>query len=132
MTNRRVVVTGLGMMTPLGADLQLSWDGLTAGRSGISSIETFDTTEFPVRFGGSVPKFDIAEYLPAKEARRMDGFMQYGLVTGIQAMADSGLEVTDGNRHRVGVAVGSGIGGIRRGGRLDSPGFREDRGRADR
>ena len=112
MKGRRVVVTGMGMLTPLGADMKASWQGLTAGESGISPITSFDATDFPVRFGGAVPEFDIAEYLNPKEARRMDGFIQFGLVTGIQAMQDSGLEVTDENRHRIGVAVGSGIGGI--------------------
>ena len=100
------------MLTPLGADMETSWQGLTAGESGIRPITSFDATDFPVRFGGAVPEFDIAEYLNPKEARRMDGFIQFGLVTGIQAMQDSGLEVTDENRHRIGVAVGSGIGGI--------------------
>ena len=112
MNNRRVVVTGLGMITPLGSTLKDSWEGLLAGKSGISPITTFDTEAFPVRFGGAVPEFDITDYLPAKEARRMDGFIQFGLVAGIQAMNDSGLEVTDENSHRIGVAVGSGIGGI--------------------
>jgi len=102
----------MGMLTPLGVDLESSWQGLTAGKSGIAPITSFDTTDYPVRFGGHVPEFDISEYLPRKEARRMDGFMQFGLVTGIQAMRDSGLEVTDENRDRIGVAVGSGIGGI--------------------
>jgi len=112
VSKRRVVVTGMGMLTPLGVDLESSWQGLTAGKSGIAPIESFDTTDYPVRFGGHVPEFDISEYLPPKEARRMDGFMQFGLVAGIQAMRDSGLEVTDENRDRIGVAVGSGIGGI--------------------
>ena len=112
MNGRRVVVTGMGMLTPLGADMETSWQGLTAGESGIRPITSFDATDFPVRIGGAVPEFDIAEYLNPKEARRMDGFIQFGLVTGIQAMQDSGLEVTDENRHRIGVAVGSGIGGI--------------------
>ena len=112
MSKRRVVVTGMGMLTPLGVDLESSWQGLTAGKSGIAPIQSFDTTDYSVRFGGHVPEFDISEYLPPKEARRMDGFMQFGLVAGIQAMRDSGLEVTDENRDRIGVAVGSGIGGI--------------------
>ena len=112
MSKRRVVVTGMGMLTPLGVDLESSWQGLTAGTSGIAPIQSFDTTDYPVRFGGHVPEFDISEYLPPKEARRMDGFMQFGLVAGVQAMRDSGLEVTDENRDRIGVAVGSGIGGI--------------------
>lgn len=112
MADRRVVVTGMGMLTPLGIDMTSSWEGLTAGKSGIRPITTFDTTDFPVRFGGHVPEFDIDPYLNPKEARRMDGFIQFGLVAGIQAMQDSGLEVNDENRHRIGVAVGSGIGGI--------------------
>jgi 3-oxoacyl-[acyl-carrier-protein] synthase II len=112
VSKRRIVVTGMGMLTPLGADLESSWQGLTAGKSGIAPIQSFDTTDYSVRFGGHVPEFDISDYLPPKEARRMDGFMQFGLVAGIQAMRDSGLEVTDENRDRIGVAVGSGIGGI--------------------
>lgn len=112
MKNRRVVVTGMGMISPLGADMQTSWEGMLAGKSGIGPITAFDATDYPVRFGGSVPEFDVGEYIPPKEARRMDGFIQFGLVTGVQAMRDSGLEVTDENRHRIGVAVGSGIGGI--------------------
>lgn len=110
--NRRVVVTGMGMLSPLGASLDSSWEGLTAGKSGISPIASFDTEGFPVRFGGAVPEFDLEPYISKKEARRMDGFIQFGLVSGIQAMQDAGLEVTDENRHRIGVAVGSGIGGI--------------------
>lgn len=102
----------MGMLTPLGTDLESSWSGLTAGQSGIRPITSFDASDYPVRVGGHVPEFDISEYLNPKEARRMDGFIQFGLVTGIQAMNDSGLEVTDENRHRIGVAVGSGIGGI--------------------
>ncbi|MCB1692509.1 MAG: beta-ketoacyl-ACP synthase II [Pseudomonadales bacterium] len=112
MKNRRVVVTGIGMVTPLGADMVTSWEGMLAGKSGIGPISAFDATDYPVRFGGAVPEFDIGEYIPPKEARRMDGFIQFGLVTGVQAMRDSGIEVTDENRHRMGVAVGSGIGGI--------------------
>jgi 3-oxoacyl-[acyl-carrier-protein] synthase II len=112
VSKRRVVVTGMGMLTPLGVDLESSWQGLTAGKSGIAPITSFDTTDYPVRFGGHVPDFDISEYLPTKEARRMDGFIQFGLVAGIQAMRDSGLEVTGENSERIGVAVGSGIGGI--------------------
>ncbi len=112
MNKRRVVVTGLGMLTPLGVDVATSWQGLKEGRSGISPISSFNTQGFPVRFGGTVPPFDMDDYLPPKEARRMDGFMQYGLVAGIQAMNDAGLEVTDQNRQRIGIAIGSGIGGI--------------------
>lgn len=112
MNNRRVVVTGMGMITPLGSSMETSWQGIRAGKSGIGPISSFDISDYPVRFGGAVPDFDIGEYIPPKEARRMDGFIQFGLVAGVQAMVDSGLEVTDENRHRIGVAVGSGIGGI--------------------
>lgn len=112
MTKRRVVVTGIGMLTPLGVSVQESWQNMLAGKSGISPIDSFDISDFPVRFGGRVPAFDLADYLPAKDARRMDGFIQFGLVAGIQAIKDSGLEVSDQNRHRIGVAIGSGIGGI--------------------
>ena len=112
MSKRRVVVTGLGMLSPLGCSVDESWSNMLEGRSGITPITDFDASEFSVRIAGTVPEFDIGEYIPMKEARRMDGFIQFGLVTGIQAMNDSGLEVTDENRHRIGVAVGSGIGGI--------------------
>ncbi len=112
MKSRRVVVTGIGMISPLGSTKESSWEGMLAGKSGIGPITAFDASEYPVRFGGAVPEFDISEYISPKEARRMDGFIQFGLVTGVQAMRDSGLEVTDENRHRMGVAVGSGIGGI--------------------
>ncbi|MFT7132222.1 MAG: 3-oxoacyl-[acyl-carrier-protein] synthase II [Cyclobacteriaceae bacterium] len=112
VNNRRVVITGMGMITPLGASMESTWSGLMAGDSGIRPIQTFDTEGFPVRFGGAVPEFDMSEYLSVKDARRMDGFIQFGMVAGMQAVKDSGLEVTDENRHRIGVAVGSGIGGI--------------------
>ena len=112
MTRRRVVITGVGMLTPLGVSANESWQNMLEGKSGITPIDSFDTTGFPVRFDGTVPPLDIADYLPAKDARKMDGFIQFGVVAGIQAIADSGLEVSDGNRHRIGVAIGSGIGGI--------------------
>ena len=112
MSKRRVVVTGLGMLSPLGASIDTSWEGLTAGRSGIAPITAFDADSYPVRFGGAVPEFDMSSYLPAKEARRMDGFIQWGLAAGIQAIRNSGLENSDSNLTRVGVAMGSGIGGI--------------------
>ena len=112
MSKRRVVVTGLGMLTPLGSDAASSWDGLVAGKSGIAPITSFDMADYPVRFGGAVPEFDMDEYLSPKEARRIDGFMQIGLVAGMHAMKDAGLSITDANRHRAGVAAGSGMGGI--------------------
>ena len=112
MSKRRVVVTGLGMLSPLGASVDTSWEGLTAGRSGIAPITAFDADSYPVRFGGAVPEFDMSSYLPAKEARRMDGFIQWGLAAGIQAIRHSGLEDSDSDLSRVGIAMGSGIGGI--------------------
>ena len=112
MSKRRVVVTGLGMLSPLGASVDTSWEGLTDGLSGIAPITAFDADSYPVRFGGAVPEFDMSSYLPAKEARRMDGFIQWGLAAGIQAIRHSGLEGSDSDLSRVGVAMGSGIGGI--------------------
>ena len=112
MIGRRVVVTGMGMVTPLGVNMQGSWTGMLEGRSGVRPISCFDTTGFPVTIGGSVPDFDLSPYVSAKEARRMDGFIQLGLVAAEQAMEDAGLSITDENRDRTGVAVGSGIGGI--------------------
>jgi len=109
---RRVVVTGLGVLSPLGVTATSSWEAITAGMSGIRSIESFNTEGFAVRFGGNVPEFDLEPYIPRKEARRMDGFIQYGLVAGIQAVADAGLDPDRLNLERIGVAVGSGIGGI--------------------
>ena len=84
------------MISPLGASLESTWSGLLEGRSGIRPISNIDVEGFPVRFGGQVPDFQINQYLSAKESRRMDGFIQFGLVTGIQAMQDSGIEVTKG------------------------------------
>ncbi len=112
MSKRRVVVTGLGMVSPLGNSVADSWTACLAGKSGIGPITRFDTTGFPVTFAGSVPGFDASKFMPAKEARRMDLFMQYGVAAGVQAMADSGLAVTDANRARIGLVFGAGIGGL--------------------
>ena len=112
MSRRRVVVTGMGMLSPLGVDVAQSWSGILAGKSGISSIEHMNVDAFSARFGGSIKNFDIEQYMPAKDARRLDLFIQYGLAAGLQAIQDSGLEVTDSNRERVGVAMGAGIGGL--------------------
>ena len=109
----RVVVTGLGALTPLGTDAQSSWDGMVKGDSGIKPITSFNTEGYPVRFGGQVPDFDVGQFLPPKEARRMDGFIQHGLVAGIQAVEDAGLEPDSLALDRIGVAIGSGIGGIK-------------------
>ncbi|MGV8918604.1 MAG: beta-ketoacyl-ACP synthase II [Pseudomonas sp.] len=112
MSRRRVVVTGMGMLTPLGTDVPSSWQAILAGRSGIGLIEHTDLSAFSTRFGGSVKGFKVEEYLAPKEARRLDLFIQYGLAASFQAVRNSGLEVTDENRDRIGVAMGAGIGGL--------------------
>lgn len=112
VAKRRVVVTGLGMLTPLGNDVASTWQGLLEGQSGISNITHFDTTNFGTKFAGQINDFDVTEYMPKKEAKKMDLFIQYGVAAGVQALKDSGLEITDENAPRVGVAVGSGIGGL--------------------
>jgi len=112
LSKRRVVVTGLGLLSPVGSTVESSWAAVLAGRSGIGPVTMFDAGEFPCRIAGSVAPFSIDEYLPARDARRMDPFMQYGIVAALQAFRDSGLEVTDGNRERIGVNMGAGIGGL--------------------
>ncbi len=112
MNGRRVVITGLGLLTPVGNDVETTWEALKNGKSGIDKIEHFDTTEFSTRFGGSIKGFDSTHYIDKREARRLDAFIQYGLVAGIQAVQDAGLEATGLNPERIGVAIGSGIGGI--------------------
>lgn len=112
MTRRRVVITGLGMLSPLGADVASTWDGILAGRSGIRRIDHFDTENFSTKFAGLVPDFAMDDYLSGKEARKMDIFVQYGMVAAIQALRDAGLDMDKENGERVGVAIGSGIGGL--------------------
>lgn len=112
MTLRRVVITGMGMLTPLGADVASTWEGIKAGKSGIRNIEHFDTEPFATRFAGLVPEFDVSEYLSPKDARKMDIFVQYGLIAAIQAVRDAGLEMDKEDAERVGAAIGSGIGGL--------------------
>lgn len=109
---RRVVVTGMGMVTPLGNNVADTWAGIVAGRSGIRSISHFDASAYSTRFGGSVRDFDPAAYLPPKELRKYDDFILYGVAAGIQAVADSGLKVSEEFASRIGAAIGSGIGGI--------------------
>ncbi|MGM0702141.1 MAG: beta-ketoacyl-ACP synthase II [Pseudomonadota bacterium] len=109
---RRVVVTGLGLVTPVGNTVEESWENILAGKSGIAPIEHFDASSFNTRFGGSVKGFDISPYLNPKDARKMDLFIQYGIAAGAQAISDAGLECTAENAERIGVAVGSGIGGL--------------------
>jgi len=112
MTKRRIVVTGMGMVSPVGNTVQDSWDSIKAGKSGIADITAFDTSIFTTHFAGEVKDLDLEQYLPKKESRRMDKFIQFGLVASIQAFDDCGLEVTNENASRIGVAVGSGMGGL--------------------
>ena len=112
MIGRRVVVTGMGMVSPVGHTVEESWDNILAGKSGAAPIETFDVSAYNTRFSASVRDFDISAYLAPKESRKMDVFVQYGMAAGMQAMVDSGLEITEENAPRVGCSIGSGIGGI--------------------
>lgn len=112
MTRRRVVITGLGIISPVGNTIPEAWDNIVSGRSGIGEITRFDASIFPVRIAGEVKDFDVGAYLSPKEARRMDIFIHYGLAAGIQAIRDSGIEVGPSNAERIGVNIGSGIGGL--------------------
>ena len=112
MIGRRVVVTGLGMVSPVGHTVEETWKNIVAGKSGVAPIDTFDVSAYNTRFSASVRDFDISSYLTPKEARKLDVFVQYGMAAGIQAMNDSGLEVTEENAPRIGCSIGSGIGGI--------------------
>ena len=112
MSKRRVVVTGLGIVSPVGNTVQEAWENILAGRSGIARITRFDPTPFASHIAGEVKNFDVGQYLNPKEARRMDIFIQYGMAAGIQAIKDSGLEVTEANAERIGINIGSGIGGL--------------------
>lgn len=112
MTARRVVVTGLGMVAPVGLDVPSSWDNILAGKSGIQRITHFDIEPFSTQFGGPIYGFEITDYVPKKEAKKMDKFIHYGVAAGCQAIEDSGLEISEENAERIGVLIGSGIGGI--------------------
>ncbi|MCG7877564.1 MAG: beta-ketoacyl-ACP synthase II [Candidatus Thiodiazotropha taylori] len=112
MTARRVVVTGLGMVAPVGLDIPTSWENIQAGKSGIQPITHFDVGSFSTQFGGPIYGFEITDYIAKKEAKKMDKFIHYGIAAGIQAIKDAGLEVTEENAERIGVLIGSGIGGI--------------------
>jgi 3-oxoacyl-[acyl-carrier-protein] synthase II len=112
MTKRRVVVTGLGLITPVGIGVAESWANIINGQSGIGKITKFDCSAFPSQVAGEVKNFDPLAYIPPKDARRMDTFIQFGIAAGIEAFKDSGIEVDDSNSERIGVSVGSGIGGI--------------------
>ncbi|MCZ6803898.1 MAG: beta-ketoacyl-ACP synthase II [Proteobacteria bacterium] len=112
MSKRRVVITGLGMVTPVGNSVDETWKNILAGKSGVAPLEHFDTADFSVRIGGSIRNLELDNYIPRKEQKKMDPFIHYGLTAGIQAIQDSGLEVTEENAARIGVAIGSGIGGL--------------------
>jgi len=112
LSKRRVVITGLGMVSPVGLSVKESWQNILAGKSGIAPITHFDTTGFATTFGGSIKDFDVTNYISAKDARKMDPFIHYGIAAAQEAIKDSGLEITDENATRCGVAVGSGIGGL--------------------
>ena len=112
MNGRRVAVTGLGMVSPLGLNVEDTWRNIVAGKSGVAPIDKFDVSAYSTQFSASVKDFDATPYMAAKDARKMDVFVQFGMAAGIQAMEDSGFEVTDSNAGRVGCAIGSGIGGI--------------------
>ncbi len=112
MSGRRVVVTGLGLVAPVGLTVKAGWEKILAGQSGIQPITHFDIEPFSVRFGGPIYGFDITEYISKKDARKMDKFIHYGLAAGCQAIEESGLEITEANAQRIGVAIGAGIGGV--------------------
>ncbi len=112
MAKRRVVITGLGIISPVGSGISEAWKNIVEGQSGITRITRFDASLFASKIAGEVKKFDVSAYLPAKEARRMDIFIQYGLAASIDAIKDAGIEVTEQNAERIGVNIGSGIGGL--------------------
>jgi len=113
MSKRRVVITGLGIVSPVGNDIKSAWGNILAGKSGIGPITNFDAADFPVRFCGEVRDFDVTEYITAKDARRMGEFIHYGIAAASQAISDAGLEISEADAARAGVAIGSGIGGLK-------------------
>jgi 3-oxoacyl-[acyl-carrier-protein] synthase II len=112
VSKRRVVVTGLGMITPLGNNVSDTWEGILKGRSGIALLDHFDTTDFTVRIGGSIKDLALDDYIPRKDQKKMDPFIHYGIAAGVQAIEDSGLDLDKEDTNRIGVAIGSGIGGL--------------------
>jgi 3-oxoacyl-[acyl-carrier-protein] synthase II len=112
VSKRRVVVTGMGVVSPVGSTVPSAWDAVLRGESGIGPVTRFDVSAFPVRFGGQVRDFDVAQYMPAKEARRMDDFMHYGVAAGVQAVTDSGIDFQKSDPTRCGAVCGAGIGGL--------------------
>ena len=113
MNKRRVVITGMGIVSPVGSKIEKAWDNIREGNSGIGLVDNFDTTDFNTRIGGSVTDFDVTDYLAPKNARKMDPFMHYGVGACVDALSDSGLEVSEQNGHRIGIAMGAGIGGLK-------------------
>ena len=112
MSKRRVVVTGLGLISPVGNTVAEAWDNVRNGVSGIASIDTFDVSAFTTRFAGTIKNFDISKYLEPKEARKCDPFMHYGIAACVEAIKDAGFEIQESEAHRFGIAMGSGIGGV--------------------
>ncbi|CAI1688259.1 beta-ketoacyl-ACP synthase II [Serratia liquefaciens] len=112
MSKRRVVVTGLGMLSPVGNTVESTWNALLAGQSGISLIDHFDTSAYATKFAGLVKNFNSEDFISRKDARKMDAFIQYGIAAGMQAMQDAQLDITEANASRIGAAIGSGIGGL--------------------
>jgi 3-oxoacyl-[acyl-carrier-protein] synthase II len=112
VTKRRVVITGLGAVSPVGLTAQESWETVLAGKSGIAKITNFDISSFPSQIAGQVKGFDVKQYLSAKDAKKMDPFIHYGIAAATQAIEDAELEITETNAERIGVAIGSGIGGL--------------------
>jgi len=112
MSKRRVVITGMGIVSPVGNSVEESWSNILAGKSGINLLTNIETEGQSVKFGGSVKNFEITDYLKPKDAKKMDAFIHYGMAAGIQAIEDSGIEVTEENAERIGVAIGAGIGGL--------------------
>ncbi|MGH8537332.1 MAG: beta-ketoacyl-ACP synthase II [Gammaproteobacteria bacterium] len=112
MTRRRIAVTGLGVICPVGNTVNAAWDNILAGKSGIKSLTHFDVSGFSTRFGGTINDFSVTDYISPKDVKKMDPFMHYGLAAGIQAFQDSGVEVREENADRIGVAIGAGIGGL--------------------
>ena len=110
MSKRRVVITGLGLICPVGGNVADSWASILRGESGIGPITRFDVSAFPTRFGGAVRGFDVEQYMSLKEARRLDEFIHYGIASGVQAVADSGADFERLDRDRCGVVTGAGIG----------------------
>lgn len=112
MNKRRVVVTGMGALTPLGHDVKSTWDAILAGKSGVSLIDHFDASDLTTKICSRVKNFNPAQYMPEKEVKKCDYFIQYGIAAAVQAIEDSGFQVTEENAYRIGLAIGSGIGGL--------------------